>query len=134
LIHSLEFLSFTWKLFHNVCRVENRLQIHVLTLCFGPHFKDVRNQFYLLVPVQDLLFKGLFIGGELHCLGVYDVFVQNLVDFVVVFNDVSNFEGNQFEIDVCPDGLHRGQHRFYLKLLGRFLPDVHAILNVLHQT
>jgi len=102
-------------------------------LCFGPDFQNIRNELDLGVPVENFGLKRLLERRELHGLSIDNMFIEDLINIVVILNHESVLERNQLEIDVLPNGGHRVEHRFDLKLFSGFFTDFHAEIDMIHQ-
>lgn len=74
-INGLELFGLLHQLLGDVCGVEDRLEIHPLSLAFGPFLQNVTHDLELVVPHDDPLLERLLEGTELHGLGVDDVLV-----------------------------------------------------------
>lgn len=58
------------KLFCDVLRIEDRVQVHPQHLHFNPFFQDITHQLQLVAPLDDLCFEGFLEWTELHPLGL----------------------------------------------------------------
>ena len=112
-VDSFEFFGFSRELLGNIRGIEYWLKIHPLSLAFAPFFKNITHSLENLVPLHNSLFEGFFERRESHGLGIDNMLVKSLLNFIVASDDMSNsFIRQKGEINSFPLFFHVFQHRF----------------------
>lgn len=133
-VHSFEFFALGSQLLGNISWVKDRLEIHPLTLTFGPLLQHIAHNFKFVVPDDNSFLEWLLKRAELHRLSIHNMFIKNVLNIVIIFNQEGRLVGHQIEINRLPHGLHLIKTDLNVVFLCCSFTNINTDLRVLHQS
>jgi hypothetical protein len=103
-------------------------------LALSPLLEDVAHYFELVIPNNDSVFERLFEWTELHRLCIDNVFIKDLLDIIVVFDQKGWLIRHKVEVYTLPNCLHFIQSHLNVVLFRCSLTDLNTDLIMLHQS